>query len=143
MISRAHLVAAVAGLLAPFVLVELLGLFAIHVWFPLSKYLWTAHGIATAKLWIDASAIFDILISAVVGLGIAFGVARLCRGKPVPLWLVFTGAFLVSLIVPTLFDREYNELLWFLSRPFISVFLLFAALGFWLPSRRRVSSHVA
>jgi hypothetical protein len=143
MITRAHLIAAVAGLLAPFVLVELLLQFANHVWFPLTKYLWTAHGIATAKLAVDSAAVFDMLISALVGFGIALGIARLCRSKPVPLWLVFAGAFLVSLAIPTLFDRQYDELLWFLSRPYITVFLVFAALGFWLPSRRQVSRDVA
>ena len=140
---RAHVVAAVAGLISPFVLVEVLGLFTVHVWFPLSKYLWTAHGIATAKLPINTSAVLDGLIAGLVGFGMATAVARLSRGKPIPLWLVFAGFFVLSLVIPTLFDGEWNALLWFLARPFIPVFLLFAAVGFWLPSRRHVSRHVA
>lgn len=143
MISREHVTAALAGLIAPFILVELLALFAIHVWFPLSKYLWTAHGIATAKLPIDTAAVLDALIAALVGFAIALGVSRVSRSRPVPLWLLFAGFFVVSLTVPTLFDRDYEALVWFLSRPFISIFLVFAALGFWLPSRRQVSRHVA
>jgi len=143
MISRGHVIAAVAGLIAPFLLVELLALFAIHVWFPTSKYLWTAHGIVTAKLPINTAAVLDALIAALLGFAIALGIARVSRSKPVPLWLVFAGFFLVSLVVPTLFDRDYEALVWFLSRPFIAVFLVFAALGFWLPSRRVVSRHVA
>jgi len=140
---RAHVIAAVAGLIAPFILVEILGLFTIHVWFPQSKYLWTAHGIATAKLPIDTAAVLDVLIAALVGFGIAFAVARLSRGRPMPLWLVFAGFFLISQVIPTLFDQEWYALLWFLARPFIPVFLVFAALGFWLPARRHVSRHVA
>ena len=140
---RAHVVAAVAGLIAPFILVEVLGLVTAHIWFPLTKYLWTAHGIATAKLPIDTSAVLDALIAALVGFGIAFAVARISRGKPMPLWLVFACFFVLSLAIPTLFSHEWNVLLWFLARPFIPVFLVFAALGFWLPSRRHLSRHVA
>lgn len=143
MISRGHVIAAVAGLIAPFALVELLALVSIHVWLPLNKYLWTAHGIATAKLPVDTAAVLDALLAALVGFGIALGVARLSRSKPVPLWLVFAGFFLISISVPTLFDGDYAALFWFLSRPFIYIFLLFAAVGFWLPSRRHVSRHVA
>ena len=143
MISRGHVIAAVAGLVAPFVLVELVALVSIHVWLPLNRYLWTAHGIATAKLPVDTAAVLDALIAALVGFCIALGVAGLSRSKPVPLWLIFAGFFLISLAVPTLFDGDYEVLLWFLSRPFIYIFLVFAALGFWLPSRRQVSRHVA
>ena len=105
--------------------------------------MWTAHGIATGKLPIDVAAIFDVLIAAFLGFGLALAVAILCRRNPVHQWLIFAGAFLVSLAVPTFLDREYVALLWFLSQPFIAVFLLFAALGFWLPSRRSISRHVA
>jgi hypothetical protein len=143
MISRGHVIAAVAGLLAPFALVELLLLSSVHVWIPIVKYLWTAHEIANAKAPIDTAAILDAFIAALLGFGIALGVARMSRSRPVPLWLVFASFFVISLTVPTLFSRDYEALLWVLSRPFISIFLVFAALGFWLPSRPQVSRHVA
>lgn len=142
MIPRAHVASAVAGLIAPFILVETLGLVTIHVWFPLSKYLWTAHGIVTAKLPIDTAAVLDGLIAVLVGFGMTFTIARLFRGKPLHLWLVFTVFFAISTATPTLIDRERERLLWFLSLPFIPVFLVFAALGFWLASRRHASEHV-
>ena len=143
MISRGHVIAAVAGLISPFVLVEIVALSTIHVWFPLSKHLWTTHEIADARLPINTAAVLDGLVAALVGFGMSLAVAGLSRSKAMPLFLVFAGFFLISLAVPTLFDREWEALVWFLSLPFIYVFLVFAALGFWLPPRRRVSRHVA
>lgn len=140
---RAQLITAAAGLIAPFLLVEIVTRATIHLWLPASRYLWTSHGIAVRTLPVDTAAVLDGLMSAILGFAIAIGVARISRYRPVPQWLLFATFFLVALALPTVFDRDVEGLVWFITRPFISIFLAFAALGFWLASRQRHSGHVA
>jgi hypothetical protein len=106
-------------------------------------YLWTAHGIKVRELPIDPATVLDGCVSAALGCATGVGVTRIARWKPVPQWLLFAVFFLVTLTLPTLFDHDLEALVWFLTRPFFSVFLAFAALGFWLASRKRHVEHVA
>jgi hypothetical protein len=140
---RAHLITALAGVIAPFLLVEVVTLATIYLWLPASRYLWTAHGIAVRTLLIDTAAALDGLLSACLGFAIAIGVTHISRYRPISQWLLFAASFLLALSLPTLFDREYEALVWFLTRPFIAIFLAFAAVGFWLASRRQIAKHVA
>lgn len=140
---RAHLITALAGVIAPFLLVELLSLATIYLWFPATHYLWTTYGIAERNFPIDIASVLDGFLSACLGLALAFGVTRIARLRPLPQWLLFGVSYIVAMTLPALFDRDYEALAWFLTRPFISILLVFAAFGFWLSSRRRHATHVA
>jgi hypothetical protein len=122
---RAHVITALAGLIAPFLLVELISLATIYVWFP------------------DPAGVVPVVLGALLGCAMALALARVARSQPMSQWLLFTGFFLIAVGVPTLVHGEYQALLAFLTRPFVAAFLAFAALGFWLASRRKVSRHVA
>ena len=122
---RAHVITALAGLVAPFLLVELISLATIYAWFP------------------DPAGVLLVVLGALLGCAMALGLARVARAQPMSQWLLFAGFFLIAVAVPTLLRGEYDALLGFLARPFVAAFLAFAALGFWLASRRKASRHVA
>jgi len=122
---RAHLITALGGLVAPFLLVELISLATIYARFP------------------DPAGVLLVVVGALLGCAMALALARIARSQPVQQWLLFTGFFLVAVAAPTLYRGDYHSLLAFLTRPFVAAFLVFAAVGFWLASRRKVSRHVA
>jgi hypothetical protein len=140
---RAQLITALAGLITPLLLIEILTRATIYLWFPASMYLWDTHRIKVRELPVDPARVIDGSVSAILGCAIGYSVARLARWQPVPQWLLFAASFLVTLTLPTLFDHDYEALVWFITRPFFSIFLVFAASGFWLESRRHRPEHVA
>ena len=140
---RAQLITALAGVIAPFLLVEIVTRATIYLWFPANMYLWDAHGVKVRELPVDPANVLDGCLSAILGCAIGFGVARVAQWQLVPQWLLFAASFVVTLMLPTLFDHDYEALVWFLTRPFLTIFLTFAAVGLWLAYRRGHAKHVA
>ena len=140
---RALVVPALSGALAPFVLATLFGLYAAHIWSPTIKYLWYSHGVAVATLPVDVAAVIDVILGALLGVATGVGISRLSRGHSSSQWLIFGVFFVLSVTIPTLFDGEYEALVYFLTRPFVLVFLAFLALGLWLARRSQRVTNVA
>ena len=140
---RGHLVAAATGLVAPHVLAGVLGLVALYVWSPAVRYFWTAHGIAITKLSVDLVALLDSFVCAILGVILAMAIGVASRHRHMALWVTFVAFFFLSVTLPTIADRDYDLLIFFLTRPFVAVFLASAALGFWLIARPRRAAHVA
>ena len=84
--------AAAAGVIAPYIWVELVGLWALHVYIPLTKLVWTVFALrGPLVFWID-TALEAIVFGVLFGVGLwALGSAKLPR-----LAAVFSIAFLAT-----------------------------------------------
>ena len=136
-------IAAVSGLVAPFVLTTLAGVFTSHVWSPTVRYLWYSHGVAVAKLAFDAATLFDIVLGVLLGVAAGLGIGRFSRTPYLSQWLAFVASFVLSTGLPALVVQEYDLLVFFFTRPLILAFLTLSALGFWMARRKTGVTHVA
>ena len=117
-------IAAVAGLIAPFVWAELLIWWSVYVYTPMLKMAWSAFALKGAPVfWMNT------LLESVV-FGALFGLALWALGRPKSLRVVavFSIAFLIAFFAPPFVTSTAEEMLagaW-ISAP--SIVLLFATI---------------
>jgi hypothetical protein len=140
---RGLVIAGLSGVVAPFVLTALLGLFTLHVWSPTVRYLSHSHGVAFAKLAVAATTPIDVMLGALLGVAAGFGIGRLTRARYLSPWLAFVAFFALTAGLPALIDGQYDLTVFFFTRPVIITFLALSVVGFWLAGKRKEIAHVA
>ena len=133
-------IAAVAGVVAPFVLASLAGEFSAHVWLPTVRYLWYSHGVAVSNLAFYA--LRDVVLGMLLGVVAGLGIGRLSRTPYLSQWLAFVASFVLSTGLPALLVYEYDLLVFFFTSPLILAFLTLSVLGFWMAGKRKAITHV-
>jgi hypothetical protein len=85
-------------MLAPHVLVGFWGLLIAFVWLPFWQWAWRTHGIRRRELALDPTPFFDATVGIGLGAAVAYVIVRLATGPSARRWLLFMGAFVVSLM---------------------------------------------
>jgi len=132
---RDPLIVSVAGLIAPSVWLGAWGLLVAYVWMPLIQVARPALQITDRTVVMNAHAIFDVIVAAMLALVITIPIARLVRGNHLKLWFLFIACFVAGSVLPIDRDSDPAMFFYFFSRPMVWAFVMLSAFGFAIGRR--------
>jgi hypothetical protein len=124
--------AATLGVAACWAFVSLLGLFTLHVWFPLFRHHWPLLGGGDPSHSYEIATAFSAVFSAAVSALFTFAISRVAALRSPGVWFAYAAGFLLCLLGPLMFDPMEGLIRFLLVSPDIWSFLAASAFSHWL-----------